>query len=102
MSAAGGECRPPLLLELLRARGPSGYETPAAEVWRAAASSFAEVETDVVGTPLARVAPRHGAEQRARRLLVMGHIDEIGPIVSHIDDEGFLWFQPSAAGTRRS
>ena len=22
----------------------------------------------------------------------MGHIDEIGLIVTHIDDEGFLWF----------
>jgi putative aminopeptidase FrvX len=93
MSAAGGGAAPQLLLELLRAQGPSGYEAPAAEVWRAAASSFAEVGTDVLGTPLARVAPRHGAEQRARRLLVMGHIDEIGLIVNHIDDEGFLWFQ---------
>jgi endoglucanase len=27
-----------------------------------------------------------------RRLLIVGHIDEIGLIVTHIDDEGFLWF----------
>src|SRR5262249_10821563 len=27
------------------------------------------------------------------RLLVMGHIDEIGLIVTHIDDEGYLWFR---------
>ena len=32
------------------------------------------------------------AEQRPRRLLVMGHIDEIGLIVTHIDDDGYLWF----------
>ncbi len=94
MSAAEDGGVPDLLLDLLRAHGPSGYETPAAEVWRQAAEAFAEVETDVVGTPLARVAPRHGAAQPPRRLVVMGHIDEIGLIVSHIDDDGFLWFQP--------
>jgi endoglucanase len=26
--------------------------------------------------------------------MIEGHIDEIGLMVSHIDDEGFLWFQP--------
>ncbi|HYB24263.1 MAG TPA: M42 family peptidase [Solirubrobacteraceae bacterium] len=83
---------PPVLLELLAARGPSGYERAPAAVWRAAAEPFARVSTDVVGTPLALVAPRHGYESDSRRLLVMGHIDEIGLIVTHIDDEGYLWF----------
>ena len=27
-----------------------------------------------------------------RSLAVVGHIDEIGLIVHHIDDDGFLWF----------
>jgi endoglucanase len=84
----------PLLLELLTARGPSGYEQAPAAVWSAAAAEFAEVSTDVVGTPLALVAPKHGFESSPRRLLVMGHIDEIGLIVTHIDDEGYLWFRP--------
>jgi len=85
---------PQLLLDLLGASGPSGYETPAAEVWRAAAREFAEVSTDVIGTPLARVSSQHGAQSTPRRLMVMGHIDEIGLIVTHIDDEGYLWFLP--------
>ncbi len=35
-----------------------------------------------------------GSDDRAqRRLVVMGHIDEIGLIVTHIDDEGYLWFR---------
>jgi putative aminopeptidase FrvX len=88
------EDTPQVLLDLLRARGPSGYETAPAAVWREAASAFAEVSTDVLGTPLARVAPKHGFEQGTRRLLVMGHIDEIGLIVNHIDDDGYLWFGP--------
>jgi endoglucanase len=84
----------PVLLELLAARGPSGYEQAPAAVWSEAASAFAQVSTDLVGTPLALVAPKHGFESSPRRLLVMGHIDEIGLIVTHIDDEGYLWFRP--------
>ena len=83
---------PGVLLDLLTARGPSGYEKAPAAVWRAAAQSFAEVSTDLVGTPLALVAPRKGAKGSPRRLLVMGHIDEIGLIVTHIDEDGYLWF----------
>ena len=83
---------PKVLLDLLDARGPSGYETAPAAVWRDAAKGFAKVSTDVVGTPLALVAPKHDARTPARRLLVMGHIDEIGLIVTHIDDQGYLWF----------
>jgi putative aminopeptidase FrvX len=84
---------PPVLLELLSARGPSGYEEVPAAVWRDAASEFAQASIDVVGTPLALVAPKHGFESSPRRLMVMGHIDEIGLIVTHIDDDGFLWFR---------
>jgi putative aminopeptidase FrvX len=91
MSEAGRA--PQVLLDLLAARGPSGYESAPVDVWREAAGSFAEVSTDVVGTPLALVAPKHGFESSARRLLVMGHIDEIGLIVTHIDDTGYLWFR---------
>ena len=85
---------PRLLLDLLSAHGPSGYETAPAAVWRSAASAFAEAGTDVLGTPLARVSAKHGASESPRRMLVMGHIDEIGLIVTHIDDEGYLWFAP--------
>jgi putative aminopeptidase FrvX len=85
---------PRLLLNLLGAHGPSGYETDPAAVWLRAAGEFAQVSADVLGTPLARVPARHGASESPRRLLVMGHIDEIGLIVTHIDDDGYLWFAP--------
>ncbi len=91
-SRAGAQAGvPPVLRDLLVARGPSGYETAPARVWSAAAGEFAETSTDALGTPIARVAPR-SARGRARRLLVMGHIDEIGLIVTHIDDDGYVWF----------
>jgi len=90
---AGSDGAPQVLLDLLTARGPSGYESAPADVWRSAASAFAQVSSDVVGTPLALVEPKHGYDRGARRLLVMGHIDEIGLILTHIDDEGYLWFR---------
>jgi putative aminopeptidase FrvX len=85
---------PKLLNDLLSAKGPSGYEADPAAVWRAAAEEFAKASIDVMGTPLAIVAPKHGVENTPKRLLVMGHIDEIGLIVNHIDDDGYLWFGP--------
>ena len=85
---------PELLRDLLAAHGPSGYESDPAAVWLRAAGAFATVSTDVMGTPLALVSPKHGFEDSPKRLVVMGHIDEIGLIVTHIDDEGYLWFAP--------
>ncbi|HEU4598949.1 MAG TPA: M42 family peptidase, partial [Solirubrobacterales bacterium] len=78
---------PQLLDKLLRAGAPSGYEGPAAEVWRDAAS-FAELSTDGIGSSIARVG------DASPLLAVVGHIDEIGLVVTHIDDSGFLWFAP--------
>jgi len=76
-------------LDLLRASAPSGREAAAASVFRATAEKFAdEVVTDHVGSTTARVKGTAG-----RTLVVMGHIDEIGLIVSHIDEKGFLRFQ---------
>ena len=78
---------PGLLDKLLRAPGPSGYETPAATVWREAAS-FATLSTDGIGSSVARIG------DAAPLLAVVGHIDEIGLVVRHIDEKGFLWFAP--------
>jgi len=80
---------PQLLHDLLTAPGPSGYETAPAAVWRDAANAFAaDVATDVVGSTVARVPGTAGGPT----LLVTGHVDEIGLIITHIDDQGFLWF----------
>jgi putative aminopeptidase FrvX len=79
---------PPVLRSLLTATGPSGYETAPAAVWREAAGAFAEVTTDVMGSSRARVKGTGDGPTMA----IVGHIDEIGLIVTHIDDEGFLRF----------
>src|SRR5919201_443912 len=77
---------PDLLRELLLAVGPSGHEEPAAAVWREAASAFAEVHGDTLGSSYARV---HAAEG-APTLAIVGHIDEIGVAITTIDDNGLL------------
>ena len=79
---------PEVLRKLLTAPGPSGYEQAAAAVFRDAASAFAEVTHDTVGSTVARVK----GTADGPLLAVVGHIDEIGLIVHHIDDDGFLWF----------
>jgi endoglucanase len=79
---------PPVLRSLLTATGPSGYETGPAAVWREAASAFADVSTDVMGSSWARVKGTADGPTMA----IVGHIDEIGLIVTHIDDDGFLRF----------
>jgi putative aminopeptidase FrvX len=59
-------------------------------VWREACTEFAEVKGDKVGSSSARVAahPPGGGPM----LAIVGHIDEIGLHVTHIDDDGYLHF----------
>lgn len=82
------------LRRLLDAPGPSGYEEAPARVWREEAEAFAdEVTHDVLGNSFAVVGPRK-PDAAAPTVLLAGHIDEIGFVVTHIDKEGFLWFAP--------
>jgi len=77
------------LRRLLTAAGPSGYEQAPAAVFRELAGAFTQdVRADTVGSTVA-VVPGTGD---GHRLAVIGHIDEIGLMVHHIDDDGFLWF----------
>jgi putative aminopeptidase FrvX len=80
------------LRSLLVAQGPSGYEAAPSTAWRAAAERFAAgTEVDTMGNLTARVPARDG-ESDARTVAFVGHIDEIGLIVTHIDDKGRLFF----------
>jgi putative aminopeptidase FrvX len=80
---------PDLLTRLLTAAGPSGHENEAARAWREGCSAFTEqVGSDHLGSSYARVAGTAGGPT----LAVVGHIDEIGVHITHIDDSGFLRF----------
>ncbi|MGN6796840.1 MAG: M20/M25/M40 family metallo-hydrolase [Gaiellaceae bacterium] len=79
---------PDLLRALLVAPGPSGHEEEATRIWREAASAFAEVTSDTLGTSYARVGPGDGAPT----LAIVGHIDEIGVAITNIEENGLLSF----------
>jgi endoglucanase len=76
------------LQKLLDTPGPSGYERAPAHVWREEAATFAdEIFSDVLGNSFARVKNEGGP-----KVVIEGHIDEIGLMITHIDEEGYLWF----------
>jgi putative aminopeptidase FrvX len=77
---------PPTLERLLAAPGPSGQEDLATEAWRDAARAFGEVSGDVLGSSWVRVPGTAGGPL----LAVVGHIDEIAIVVTHIGDDGLL------------
>jgi endoglucanase len=84
---------PDVLRQLLTAAGPSGYETAPAAVFAEAGRAFTDdVTIDVMGSVTARVAGTADPADPAPLLAVVGHIDEIGLVVTHIDDNGFLRF----------
>ncbi len=75
--------------QLLTSPGVSGYEQPVQAVVREYASGFAQpVETDVHGNVFAGINPEGKV-----RIMLAGHCDQIGLLVSWIDDAGFLFFQ---------
>ncbi len=77
------------LKQLLDAPGPSGFEARPARVWRAEAERIGgEVTADVSGNSFATLNPGGSP-----RVMLAGHIDEIGLMVTHIDEEGYLYVE---------
>lgn len=77
------------LHQLLDTPGPSGFEAAPAKVWREQASKFAKVRGDVAGNSIAEVNV-----DGSPTIMLAGHIDEIGVIVTYIDDEGYAYIAP--------
>ena len=66
---------------------PSGYEQPAQKLMRERMKPFADdVATDVHGNVIAALNA-----DAPLRVMLAGHIDEIGLMVTHVTDEGFLY-----------
>lgn len=76
-------------LKLLTNHGISGDEQDVQDCVRDFAGSFADsVRTDLHGNVIASINP-----DATLKVMVAGHCDQIGLIVTHIDDQGFLSFQ---------
>ena len=75
------------LRRLLDTPSPSGYERPVQDVVRAYVADFAdEVSTDLHGNVISVKNPRGKL-----RVMLAGHCDQIGLIVSHINDCGYIY-----------
>lgn len=74
------------LIDLLETPSPSGYEAPIQKVVRQYAKSFADsIETDLHGNTIVSVN-RSGST----RVMLAGHCDQIGMLVTYIDESGFI------------
>jgi endoglucanase len=75
------------LKDLLTSPSPSGYEQPVQTVVRNYVGGFAdEVRTDWHGNVIAAINPAGSP-----RIMLAGHCDQIGLMVKHIDERGFVW-----------
>ncbi len=76
------------LKDLMATIAPSGFEQEAAAVWREEAARFAQrVWADNHGNSFAALN-----EQGKPLVMFAGHVDEIGLMVTYIDDKGYLSF----------
>ncbi len=80
-----------LLEQLLITPSPSGFESANQRIWCRYARKYAdEVRTDAYGNAVAVLNPKGSP-----KIMLDGHIDEIGLMVKHIEDKGFIYFQPN-------
>jgi endoglucanase len=80
---------PTFLTELLAARSPSGYEAEAQAVFDRHVKPAADVyANDAMGNRLATLNPKGDPT-----LMLAGHIDELGLIITYVNDKGFIYFE---------
>lgn len=85
---AKSENAPEFLVDLLNARSPSGYEHEAqAVVDRYMASAADRYEKDALGNRISFLDTEDGPT-----VMMTGHMDELGLLISYVDEKGFLYF----------
>lgn len=78
------------LRNILETPSPSGYEQPVQEIVRRYVADFAdELRTDLHGNVIACCNP-----QAPLRVMFAGHADQIGLIVTHINENGYIYTNP--------
>lgn len=79
-----------LLKQLCLLNGVSGDEGEVRAFLRAQAEPYADsIRTDALGN---LIVFKQGAKATGNRLLLAAHMDEVGLIITHVTDEGFLKF----------
>lgn len=79
-----------MLKDLTDARAISGHEKEARDVMERYIKPFAdEVFTDNLGSLIAKKT----GDANGPKVMIAGHLDEVGFMVTRIDDKGFVYFQ---------
>lgn len=79
-----------MLKDLTDAKGVPGNEREVREVMKKYIEPFAdEITTDGLGSLIAKKTGKEGGP----KIMVAGHLDEVGFMITQIDDHGFLRFQ---------
>lgn len=79
-----------LIKKLTEAFGPSGAEGPIRETIRDLVRPYVDdIRVDALGNLICRKAGNGG-----KKILLAAHMDEIGFMVTHVDDNGFIRFTP--------
>lgn len=83
-----------LIRKLTEAYGPSGWESGVREAIRAEIGKNGESRVDALGNLIVHVPGKGGAVARpgGKRVMLAAHMDEIGVVVTHVDQKGFLRF----------
>lgn len=90
-----------LLKQLTETFGPSGYEENVRELVRAEVKPLAdEIKVDALGNLIVRKKPTRESKD-VKKIMIAAHMDEIGIMVSHVDDNGFVRFSPIGGIFRR-
>lgn len=79
-----------LIEKLIQTPGPSGYEKQIRDAVQEEVQSFAdEITTDALGNLIVRKGQK---SENGKHVMLAAHIDEIGVMVTHIDEQGFARF----------
>jgi endoglucanase len=80
----------PLIQKLTETFSPSGYEADIREVIRKEIKPLAdEIRVDALGNLIARKGRKSA---RGMKIMIAAHMDEIGLMATHVDDNGFIRF----------
>ena len=81
-----------LIQKLTETFSPSGFESTVRDVIRAEVEPYAdEIRVDALGNLIVRKGPAKNVES-AHKIMIAAHMDEIGIIATHIDENGFVRF----------
>src|SRR5690554_978723 len=78
-----------LLMDLSQKFGPSGNEKEVRDFIKDQISSVVDaIDTDTLGNLIAH------KKGKGLKIMIACHMDEVGVIITHIDEQGYLYFAP--------